>query len=45
MQAHDEYIAAIRQKNARKVAFWAQVNKESAAAKGTKDEDDADDDD
>jgi hypothetical protein len=45
LQAHDEYIAAIRQKNARKVAFWAQVNKGSAAAEGTKDEDEADDDD
>jgi hypothetical protein len=32
LQAHDEYIAAIRQKNARKVSFWAQVNKGPAAA-------------
>lgn len=44
LQAHDEYIAAIRQKNARKVAFWAQVNKGPNAAEGTKDEDEADDD-
>jgi hypothetical protein len=44
LQAHDEYIAAIRQKNARKVAFWAQVNKGSAAAEGTKGDDVADDD-
>jgi hypothetical protein len=44
LQAHDEYIAAIRQKNSRKVAFWAQVNKDPAAAEGTKDEDEADDD-
>jgi hypothetical protein len=44
LQAHDEYIAAIRQKNARKVAFWAQVNKGSIAAEGTEDEDEADDD-
>jgi len=44
LQAHDEYIAAIRQKNARKVAFWAQVNEGSNAAEGTKDEDEADDD-
>lgn len=43
LQGHDEYIAAIRQKNARKVAFWAQVNKGSAAAEGTKDEDETDD--
>ena len=36
LQAHDEYVAAIRQKNARKVAFWAQVNKGSSAAEGRK---------
>ena len=44
LQAHDEYIAATRQTNARKVAFWAQVNKGSAAAGGTMDDDGADDD-
>ena len=44
LQAHDEYIAAVRLKNARKVAFWAQVDKGSAAAEGTNDEDETDDD-
>lgn len=44
LQAHDEYIAAIRQRNARKVAFWAQVNKGGAAADGTKHDVEADDD-
>ena len=44
MQAHDEYVAAIRQKNARRVAFWAQVNKGPSAAEGRKEEDEADDD-
>jgi len=44
LPAHDEYVAAIRQKHARKVAFWAQVNKGPAAVEGTKDEDGADDD-
>ena len=44
LQAHDEYIAAIRHKHARKVAFWAQVNKGAAAADGTKDDSEADDD-
>jgi len=41
LQAHDEYIVAIRQKNARKVAFWAQVDKGSSAVDGPKDEDEA----
>jgi len=44
LQAHDEYIAAIRHKHARKVVFWAQVNKGAAAADGTKDDSEADDD-
>ena len=44
LQAHDEYIAVTRQTTARKVAFWAQVNKGSAAAGGTMDDDGADDD-
>jgi hypothetical protein len=44
LQAHDEYIAAIRHKHARKVAFWAQVNKGAAAADGAKDDIEADDD-
>lgn len=44
LQAHDEYIAAVRQKHARKFAFWAQVNKGSAASEGTKDDSEADDD-
>ena len=43
LQAHDEYIAAIRHKHVRKVAFWAQVNKGAAAADGTKDDSEADD--
>ena len=44
LQAHDEYIAAIRHKHARKVAFWAQVSKGAAAADGKKDDSEADDD-
>ena len=44
LQAHDAYIAGIRQKNARKVAFWAQVNKGAAAADGPKHDGEADDD-
>jgi hypothetical protein len=38
---HGSYIAAIRQKHARKVAFWAQVNK--GATERTGDDGDADD--
>lgn len=42
LQAHEAYVAFIRQKHVRKVAFWAQVNKgQDPAAEG----DDPDDDD
>lgn len=43
LQPHDGYIPAIRQKHARKVAFWAQVNTGTAAAEGTGDNHEADD--
>lgn len=32
LQPHDDYVAAIRKKHARKVAFWAQVNKGAGGA-------------
>ena len=36
---HDDYIAAIRAKHARKVAFWAQVGKASVASEEGSDDD------
>ena len=32
LQPHDDYVAAIRKKHARKVAFWAQVNRGAGGA-------------
>lgn len=45
LQDHDDYIAALRQKHARKSAFWAQINKGAKAddANDANDPDAADD--
>ncbi len=43
LQPHDAYIAVIRRKHARKVAFWAQVNKGTTAAADDGGRDDTDD--
>jgi hypothetical protein len=39
LSPHDDYIAAIRAKHARKVAFWAQVGKASAGSEEGDDDD------
>lgn len=43
LQPHAEYIAALRQKHARKSAFWAQVAKRQAANAGRDEPDEEDD--